>query len=317
MKKITVAVCTYNRAGRLPTLVKALRQQKCPISWEILVVDNNSTDNTQGVLSELVQLDGTPLRFVRETKQGIVHARNRTIDESRNSAYLAFIDDDELPRPGWLNAAVDALDSEGSECVGGEIRVSLPVAERPSWLEEELLPFLGGVKHSSVPFWITDRSTPVWSGNIAFRLSLFANGLRFDHRYNRQGHAVGGGEDVIMLDLLLKRRVRIRYRPDMVIDHFVEGWKLRRSYFLKLHYELGWKTGLWGREEYDRTLSGIPLFMVVQAILHWRKALPMLFLSRSGRVRQAMNGAHALGMIVGRFQRWKDAQSRKKVANYS
>ncbi|MBE9547703.1 MAG: glycosyltransferase family 2 protein [Proteobacteria bacterium] len=308
MRKITVAICTYNRAGRLPTLVKTLRQQKCPISSEILVVDNNSSDDTQEVLSELVQLDGMPLRFVRETKQGIVHARNRAIDESRNSAYLAFIDDDELPEPGWLNAAVDALDREGAECVGGEIRVSLPVTERPSWLEEELLPFLGEVKHSAEAFWITDRSTPVWSGNIAYRVSLFAEGLRFDHRYNRYGHAVGGGEDVIMLDSLLKQRVRIRYRPDMVIDHFIEGWKLRRSYFLKLHYELGWKTGRWGCEEYGRTLCGIPLFMIVQAIRQWRRALPMLLLSRSGRIRQAMNGAHALGMIAGRFQRWKDAQ---------
>lgn len=312
MKKITIAVCTYNRAGRLPTLVKTLRQQKCPISSEILVVDNNSSDDTQEVLCELVQLDGMPLRLVRETKQGIVHARNRSIDESRTSAYLAFIDDDELPSPGWLNAAVDALDREEAECVGGEIQVSLPVAERPSWLEEELLPFLGGVKHSSEPFWITDRCTPVWSGNIAFRFSLFANGLRFDHRYNRQGHAVGGGEDVIMLDSLLKQKVRIRYRPDMVIDHYIEEWKLRRGYFLKLHYELGWKTGRWGCEEYDRTLFGIPPFMIVQAIQQWRRVLPMLLLSRSGRIRQAMNGAHALGMIAGHFQRWKDAQSRKK-----
>ncbi len=313
MKTMTVAVCTYNRADRLPTLIKALRRQKCPIFCEILVVDNNSSDDTQEVLRELAQLEGTSLRFVRETKQGIVHARNRAIDESRNSAYLVFIDDDELPGPSWLNAAVDALDREEAECVGGEIRVSLSVAERPSWLEEELLPFLGEVKHSAEPFWVTDRSTPVWSGNIAFRLSLFADGLRFDSRYNRQGHAVGGGEDAIMLDLLLKRRVRIRYRPDMVIDHFVDAWKLRRGYFLKLHYNSGWKMGRWELPDYPHTVCGLPPFMVAQALRQWVNALSLFLRSKSGVLRQTMNGAHALGMIAGRIHGWVGKDNKKNL----
>ncbi len=317
MKKITVAVCTYNRAHCLPRLVNSLRQQESSIPFEIMVVNNNSSDNTEEVLREFSRLDGAPLRYVREAKQGIVYARNRAIEESIESTYLAFIDDDELPGSKWLKAAVDALDREGAECVGGEIRVLLPVVKRPGWLEKELLPFLGEVKSGPNSFWIKDRSTPVWSGNVAYDTSIFSSGLRFDIRYNRGGHVIGGGSDQIMFNVLLDGGVRIRYRPDMVIEHLVEKWRLKKSYFFKLHYTAGWKMGRWGCEEYDRTLFGIPLFMVMQAIRQWRRALPMLLLSRSGRIRQAMNGAHALGMIAGRFQRWKDAQSRKKVANYS
>ena len=317
MKKITVAVCTYNRAHCLPRLVNSLRQQESSIPFEIMVVNNNSSDNTEEVLRELSRLDGAPLRYVREAKQGIVYARNRAIEESIESTYLAFIDDDELPGSKWLKAAVDALDREGAECVGGEIRVLFSVAEWPGWLEDELLPFLGKVKNGSAPFWITDRSTPVWSGNVAYRTSIFSDGLRFDHRYNRRGHVIGGGSDEVMFNTLLDRGVRMRYRPDMLIEHLVEKWRLKKSYFLKLHYKAGWKRGRWGREEYERTLSGIPPFMVVQAIRQWRRALPMLLLSRSGRIRQAMNGAYALGIIAGRFQRWKDARSRKEVANFS
>lgn len=317
MSFLTVAVCTYNRAERLPRLVMSLQQQQCPISFEILVVDNNSTDNTQIVLAKLASMGGPSLRFVKETTQGIVHARNRAIEESRDSTYLAFIDDDELPGSNWLKAAVDALDREGAECVGGEIRVLFSVVERPGWLEDELLPFLGKVKNSSAPFWIKDRSTPVWSGNVAYRTSIFSDGLRFDHRYNRRGHAIGGGSDEIMFNVLLNRGVRMRYRPDMVIEHLIEKWRLKKSYFFKLHYKAGWKKGRWGCEEYGRTVCGIPPFMVMQAIRQWRRALPMLLLSRSGRIRQAMNAAYALGMIAGRFQRWKDARSRKEVANFS
>ncbi|MBW1793717.1 MAG: glycosyltransferase family 2 protein [Deltaproteobacteria bacterium] len=307
MRFLTVAICTYNRGGRLPKLVMALRQQECPISFEILVVDNNSTDNTQVVLDKLAKMDGPAVRFVKEAKQGIVHARNRAIEESGNSTYLAFIDDDELPGSNWLNAAIDALERERAECVGGEIRVSLPFEERPFWLEGELLPFLGEVKNGPDPFWITDSSTPVWSGNVAYQTSIFSNGLRFDYRYNRQGHVIGGGSDEIMFHTLLDGGVRIRYRPDMLIEHLVERWRLKRSYFLKLHYKTGWRSGRWAHTEYGRTICGIPPFMMNQALRQWRKALPMVLRAERGGTRQAMNSAHALGLIIGRFRRWRES----------
>lgn len=315
MKKMTVAVCTYNRANYLPRLINSLRQQESSIPFEILVVNNNSADDTEEVLRELVQLDGACLRFVNETNQGIVHARNRAIEESKNSTYLAFIDDDEMPGPTWLNAAVDALSREQAECVGGQIRVQLPGRERLGWLEDGLLPFLGEVKNGPDSFWITDPSTPVWSGNVAYQTSIFSDGLRFDHRYNRLGHTIGGGSDAIMFYSLLERGARIRYRPDMVIEHLVEKWRLKRSYFLKIHYMDGWKKGRWGEEEYERAVCGIPPFMLNQAIRQCWKVLLMFLLSRPDAIRQAMTGIHAIGMIIGCFQRWKDSGPGKDIAN--
>ena len=99
MRFATVALCTYNRADRLPSLIQALREQESPIPFEIPVVDNNSTDSTQAVLRDLASLKGPPIRFVSEIQQGIVYARNRAIEEAIKSLFLAFIDDDELPGP--------------------------------------------------------------------------------------------------------------------------------------------------------------------------------------------------------------------------
>ena len=306
MSILTVAVCSYNRAHRLPGLIAALREQKCSIPFEILVVDNNSTDNTQQVLRELAELDGAPLRYVKEIQQGIVHARNYAIQKTGDRTYLAFIDDDELPGPDWLKATVDAFEREGADCVGGEIKVSLPVKKRLDWLEEELLGFLGEKKYSTEPFWITDRSTPVWSGNIAYRTSVFANGLRYDPRYNRKGQGIGGGEDAIMFDILLKQRIKIRYKPDMVVNHFVEEWKLKRRYFLKLHFIAGIKFGRYATGEYERVIMGVPPFMVIQTLHQCGRTLLKLLRHKPGLLRQAMTGAHATGMIVGRIQRWRD-----------
>jgi glycosyltransferase involved in cell wall biosynthesis len=302
MSTITVAICTYNRADRLSELITAVRNQECLIPFEILVVDNNSNDNTQLAVRQLIGLDGAPLRYVKEVKQGIVHARNRAIEET-HGAYLAFIDDDEIPGPRWLEAAVDALEREEADCVGGEIRVRLAAMRRPSWLDEELLGFLGQVSHSPVPFWITDRSTAVWSGNIAYRTSVFSKGLRFDCRYNREGEGIGGGEDSIMFRTLLESGAKIRYRPDMLIEHYVEEWKIKRTYFLKLHFLAGLKYGRYMNDEFSRTVMRVPLFMFAQAARQWNRTLIKILRREPGVLRQAMNGAHALGVVIGRLER--------------
>jgi glycosyltransferase involved in cell wall biosynthesis len=306
MSLLTVAVCTYNRANRLPSLIEALRSQECPVPFEIIIIDNNSTDETETVVRRHADSEGEPLRYVKENRQGIVHARNRAIECSRDSQFLAFIDDDELPGPFWMRAAVDALESEGADCVGGEIRVKLDGDMRPAWLEDELLGFLGEKKYGDGPFRIVDSSTPVWSGNVAYRTSVFANGLRFDSKYNRKGKGVGGGEDAIMFDTLLKSGAHIRYRSDMLVNHYVEEWKLKRRYFLRLHFKAGIKSGRYSTGKYERAVMGVPPFMLSQVSQQWGRAVLKLFKRESGMVRQAMNGAHAAGMIIGRIQHWKD-----------
>lgn len=307
---LTLAACTYNRANLLEPLITVLRQLECPIPFEVLIINNNSTDNTEEVLRDLQNRPGAPLRVVKETAQGIVPARNRAVEESLESEYLVFLDDDELPWPGFLNAAVDAFEREGAECVGGKVKVSFSPNERPGWLGDDLLGFLAEVDYGDEPFWIKDSSTPVWTANIAYRTSLFADGLRFDHRYSRKGKSVGGGEDVMMFEALLARGARIRYRPDMVVDHFIEEWRLKRNYFLKLHYSSGKKKGMFSPDKYERTVCGVPPFMVTQAAHHFGKTLGMAATRKPGTLRQAMNGTYAMGMVAGRFQRWREDNGR-------
>lgn len=304
--RVTIAVCTYNRAGNLVRLIRALREQESDLPLEILVVNNNSTDETEEVVTAFFETAGPPVRLVNENRQGIVPARNRAIAESLESRYLAFIDDDELPGRTWIRAAVDALAGEGAQCAGGRIDVRLPAGSRPRWLEDELLYFLGKVDNGPEPFWITDRTTPVWSGNVAYRTSVFRDGLRFDRRYDRKGRGVGGGSDDILFRELLARGARIRYRPDMIIEHLVDPWRLKRLYFLELHYKAGWKAGRWGERAADRSVCGVPLFLVRHAYRQLVKTIPPFLFLRKGSTRLAMNSAHAVGMIVGRYRSWNE-----------
>jgi glycosyltransferase involved in cell wall biosynthesis len=247
---------------------------------------------------------------VTETVQGIVPARNRAIEESLESEILVFIDDDELPLPGLLEAASNAVLVEGADCVGGPIRIEFDPFPHPKWLDDELAGFLGALDYGPTAFWVRNAATPVWSGNVAYRMQIFRDSpnLRFDPRYNREGAGIGGGSDAIMFRNLLKDNYKIRYRPDMVIKHLVDGWKLRRGYFLRLHYRAGLRHGRYQLPDYRRTLFGIPPFLAIKFLKQALSSLGMQCLGRPGALRQGMNAANTLGMMAGYRRRAPDGK---------
>lgn len=301
MPLLTFAFCTYNRVDRLEKLVAAMRAQSCPVPFEILAINNNSPDDTLEVLAHLQQQPGAPLRVVTEMAAGIVPARNRALTEALDRDFLVFIDDDELPQAGLLEAAYDAIVNEGAQCVGGRIEIDFNRFGRPTWLNDEVAGFLGRLDHGNSSFWIVDDTKPIWSGNIAYAMQLFREnpGLRFDQRFNRAGESVGGGEDAVMLSTLLSQGAKIRYRPDMGVWHAVEHWKLNRSYFLKLHYKAGIRMGQYRMPDFPNKVLGVPPFMVSQFFRHCLKTLGLTLTGKPGQVRQAMNASNALGTIVG------------------
>lgn len=307
-KKLTFAFCTYNRAERLENLVTAMRSQTCPVPYEILAINNNSSDDTSKILTKLSQLPGTPLRWVTEPIQGIVAARNRAINEALNSDVLVFIDDDETPQSNILEAAAQAIFDEGAQCAGGKVYVDFSQYCRPTWLEDELLGFLAAVDYGNTAFWIEDPSTPIWTANIAYDMRLFRDNptLRFDKRYDRKGKAIGGGEDVAMFKSLLSQKARIRYIPDMAVIHAVEPWRLNRCYFLKLHFLAGKKSALHQLPSYKRNYLGIPPFLISQSFKQFFKWLKLIASSKRSNIRQLMNVTYLLGQIYGCFLRWKE-----------
>ncbi|MCB1879541.1 MAG: glycosyltransferase family 2 protein [Gammaproteobacteria bacterium] len=313
MKKITIAICTYNRANNLSKLVAELRKQICPIECEILFIINNCTDNTEQVLTELANQPGMKLRFVHESSQGIAYARNRALVESMESSYLLFIDDDETPDSKHLvETAVNELEKGEVQCVGGKVTVEFGNNKRPKWLVDELLGFYAEINYGETPFIIRDESTPIWTSIIAYDMTIFRNNnqLRFNTRYNREGKGIGGGEDVIMFRDMLKVGVLMKYLPEMGVLHFVESWRINRRYFWRVHFVAGKKQGQFETGDYKTMFLGIPPFMGVQFISHLLNSV-LLFLKRDNHyVRQGMNATHALGMICGRYLKWKQLGTR-------
>lgn len=305
---LTFAFCTYNRADRLDRLVTAMRKQECPVPFEILAINNNSTDDTEERLKQIASLPGAPFRWVTERTQGIVAARNRALEEAITSDILVFIDDDELPQPGLIAAAHDAIVREGAQCVGGRVHLDFSEIARPGWLDDNLLGFLAEVEYGDAPFWIVDDTKPIWTANVAYDMDIFRKDptLRFDKRFDRRGNVTGGGSDARMFKALLDRKARIRYRPEMLVLHAVEEWRLSKRYFLHLHYLDGHRIAHHELPDYRRTIFGIPPFMLTQAARHLGRTLALLLSGKRGTLRQGMNLTHSLGMISGYRARMSD-----------
>jgi len=110
MLDITVAICTYNGEDRIPDVLDHLIKQEVAqgLTWEVMVIDNNSTDHTADVVGDYQKRwpSNVELRYLLEERQGLAHARQRAVTEARGE-WVAFLDDDNLPEPDWVQEAVD------------------------------------------------------------------------------------------------------------------------------------------------------------------------------------------------------------------
>src|SRR5947209_7995559 len=119
--KFTVAICTWNRASLLARTLEQLTRVEHPAgAWEVLVVNNDSTDDTERVLDSFA--DGLPLRRAFEPRAGLSHARNTAVGVATGD-YIVWTDDDVLVSAGWLDAYRRAVERWPEAAVfGGPVR---------------------------------------------------------------------------------------------------------------------------------------------------------------------------------------------------
>lgn len=294
---ITVALCTHNHADRLVRTLADLHQLRAPDRpWEFLVIDNGSSDSTPALLAaEEWRPAGVEVRVVREEKLGLSNARNRALLEARGE-YLLFMDDDETPDPEWLRAHEAAMAGHRPDALGGRIDVLFEDGARPGWLQDELLGFLGKLDHGPAR-WLTETSTPIYGGNFAFIREVFQRIGDFDAKLGRMGSANIGGEDVEMHRRLLAHGFRIRWVPEAIINHRIQTPKLRRGYFLDLHFRQGRVEGARKRGSASRVP---PLYLGPQVMRAFGRALTKRLREGSDHsLRLEMNAAYFAGYVLG------------------
>lgn len=247
-KKLSLIIATYNRGAKLMTTLDSLLNQTLPVClWEAVVVNNNSTDETEELFAAYVaEHPALNLRMVSEAKQGVSAARNRGIAES-NGDYIVVIDDDEVVVPDFLKYYFDLFESESDvKAAGGRI---LPRFESrpPRWISKYTERAIAGTLD------LGDRRIDFptgkffGGGNHGFRRELIERYGGYDTDLGRTGTVSLSGEEKEFYGRLVAGGEKIIYLPYAIIYHLINPERLTREYFVKLCRNIG-------RSERRRTL---------------------------------------------------------------
>lgn len=275
---ITIAVCTWNRARMVEqTLLSFTRLQIPPgVDWEVVVVNNNSPDNTAAVLESFVTR--LPLRHVLETRQGIAHARNRAALEARGDIVL-WTDDDVQVKPNWLAGYVRAF-AEYPECgfFGGPVELNFEGVP-PAWLLAGLDAIGGALGQVQVksdrP--IGDDPQLPFNCNMAV-LREYHIALPYDTRYGRKAGGLVSGEETVFLRELLARGIKGRWLSNIPVLHAVPVERQTVKHLRRALNGVGHELGIRSPARSKLEFRGIPLWLwrdalTFEARYRWRKFL--------------------------------------------
>jgi glycosyltransferase involved in cell wall biosynthesis len=236
--QVSVVIASHNRAGYLvKALDGLLKQTIAPSAFEVIVVDNASTDDTRDQV--LTVAKSTPnVRYLLEPTLGLSVARN-TGWRAAQAPFVAFLDDDAIPAADWLECILRAFHevTPHPACVGGRIE---PIFEgpRPSWLEGPLLDHLTVVDHSPQALFLVDiiHRQKLAGANMAVERAALERIGGFPAFLDRVGTRLLSGGDVLVQLQLEKLNLPVYYDPSIHVLHHVSARRLTRAWMVDRAY---------------------------------------------------------------------------------
>lgn len=232
---ISVVVSTYNRADRLPSALDALLAQTGDVGYEVLVIDNNSTDDTRRVVADIARRAEGRVRYAFEPRQGLSHGRNTGISFSR-APIVAFTDDDVRAAPDWvLQLKRVFAEHPDIDYIGGLV---LPnwLATPPAWLTKAHWAPLALQDYGPQPI-VTgrERAMCLVGANLAFRTRVFERVGPFSPTLGRIKDGIGSTEDHDMQLRLWRAGMRGLYDPRPLVFADVTPDRLAKAYHRRWH----------------------------------------------------------------------------------
>ena len=229
--KITAIICTHNRQDYLGKAIDSLLQQDYCDHFEVLVVDNKSTDSTKTIVKS--RLSDPRLRYVYEDTLGLSAARNRGYKES-SSPILAYLDDDAIASDSWLTNIVAAYEEAEVAIAGGKVSLIYPEGVTlPTWLSKELSAGLGLYDLGDSKLYIQQAGLTPRGLNYSIRRSFLEEVGGFDLKLGRLGTRLLSNEELYMTELALNKGWKVAYLPKALVAHHVTLERLQASWFLR------------------------------------------------------------------------------------
>ncbi len=263
---VTVAICTRNRCDALERTLRSLAAVVVPpgLSWEIIVVDNGSSDETTGAIAKFAT--ALPLRALVEPRIGLSHARNAAVAAARGE-YMLWIDDDVLVDSQWLAAYCEAFREWPEAAFFGGPIVPLFEGDPPPWLPGAL-PHVGNAYAAldlgSAPVALTESTLP-FGANLVVR-TVEQRQCAYDPALGRRDTLLYAGEEWAVLQELLRRGASGRWVPAARIRHVIPAARQSVRYLRRYYTGNGVSLARHRNAAGEKTLFGRPRWA-------WREAV--------------------------------------------
>lgn len=237
---ITVILCTYNRDKYIYNVLKSVAENDYPRSeYEIVLVNNNSTDNTEAECRRFAaDFPDITFRYFVETQQGLSYARNCGIHNALGDL-LVYVDDDATVNKDYLRTYADFFArNPHTMAAGGPI---LPVYEtaEPAWMTHYTRQLVTGKLYLGDKEREFPKGAFPGGGNSCYRKSVFDAVGCFNVELGRKGNSLIGAEEKDLFDKMTTRGIKFYYLPTAILYHIIPEKKLTTDYFNRLTYGIG------------------------------------------------------------------------------
>ena len=228
---VTVIVCTYNRAELLRDTLQSMESLRTDdrFTYDVLIVDNASTDDTQETIAEIVRTSKATMSAVYEAKPGVAAARNRGLAEAQGE-WIAFCDDAQEADPAWLLELLQMAEEQDVRIVGGAVKLALPNgAPQPALAVRRNFGESIGVQ----PHRYSKRVSP-GTGNLLIHRSVIDQVGAFDENLRQ------AGEDTDLFRRIREAGIDAWYNPRAIVWHRIPGYRLTAEYQRWSSQRTGW-----------------------------------------------------------------------------
>ena len=236
---LSVILCTYNRERYIYNVMESIAAGGYG-DYEIVLVNNNSTDGTEGECQRFAkEHPEVKMRYCVERQQGLSYARNRGIRESQGDV-LVYVDDDALVNREYLQTYADFFERNGEAvAAGGPIIPRYDGCEEPDWMSHYTRQLITGKLYLGDK----EREFPgeafPGGGNAAYRKSVFDTVGLFNTDLGRKGNSLIGAEEKDLFDKMTSHGMKFYYLPTAILYHLIPPKKLTQDYFVRLTTGIG------------------------------------------------------------------------------
>ena len=230
--RVSIIICTYNRSKLLlKCLLSLINEQNNFSDYEILVIDNASSDNTESVVNDL-KYKSSKIKYFLEPNIGLSYARNRGILESK-SDWVLFIDDDAIAFPDLIDRAVHLIERGNYECIGGKY-FGYFLGEKPKWLPNDFESYKG----DEVELMDCEYSKPIGC-IVLYKKNKILEVGGFNTQLGMKGKNIAYSEET---EIQLKMKLigcKFGFDPNLKVYHLIRDDKKKLIWHLKSSFAHG------------------------------------------------------------------------------